>query len=234
MNVFLAELIGTALLILLGNGVVAGVVLKGSKTEGAGWWIISSAWGLGVAFAVYLVGGISGAHLNPAVTIALAATGKVAWDLVPMYIAGQMFGAMLGAALVYVHYWPHWAKTEDADSKMAAFCTAPAIRHTASNFISEFIGAFVLMLGLCALGDKFADGLRPLAVAALIVSIGHSLGGTTGYAINPARDLGPRLMHFLLPIPGKRDSDWSYAWIPIVAPICGAVCAALLHSALFN
>jgi glycerol uptake facilitator protein len=151
-----------------------------------------------------------------------------------MYISGQMLGAMLGSALVYVHYLPHWAKTEDADSKMAAFCTAPAIRHTASNFISEFIGAFVLMLGLCALGDKFADGLKPLAVAALIVSIGHSLGGTTGYAINPARDLGPRLMHFLLPIPGKRDSDWSYAWIPVVAPICGAVCAALLHAALFN
>ena len=235
MNIFLAEMIGTMLLILLGNGVVAGVVLKGTKSEGAGWWVIASGWGLGVAFAAYLVGGISGAHLNPAVSIALAASGKLDAALLPTYIGGQMLGAILGACLVYLQYLPHWAKTEDADAKLAAFCTAPAIRHTAANFISEFIATFVLMLGLCALGaTKFAEGLNPLVVAALIISIGHSLGGTTGYAINPARDLGPRIAHFLLPIPGKRDSDWSYAWIPVVAPICGAVCAALFYGALFH
>lgn len=234
MNVFFAELIGTALLILLGNGVVAGVLLKNSKAEGAGWLVITIAWGLAVTFGVYAVGAVSGAHLNPAVTLALAATGAFEWAQVPVYISAQMLGAFLGACLVYVHYLPHWAKTDDAGLKRAVFCTAPAERHTLSNFTSEFIGTFVLMFGLSALGtNKFAEGLNPLAVGALVLSIGLSLGGSTGYAINPARDLAPRIAHALLPIPNKGDSDWGYAWIPVVAPILGGIAGAMAHHLMF-
>ena len=234
MNVFFAELIGTALLILLGNGVVAGVLLKNSKAEGAGWMVITTAWGLAVTFGVYAVGSVSGAHLNPAVTLALAATGAFEWAQVPVYIIAQMLGAILGACLVYLHYLPHWAKTDDEGLKRAAFCTSPAERHTLGNFMSEFIGTFVLMFGLSALGaSKFAEGLNPLAVGALVLSIGLSLGGTTGYAINPARDLGPRIAHALLPIPNKGDSDWSYAWIPVVGPILGGIAGAMAHHLMF-
>ncbi len=234
MNVFFAELIGTALLILLGNGVVAGVLLKNSKAEGAGWLVITIAWGLAVTFGVYAVGAVSGAHLNPAVTLALAATGAFDWAQVPVYIIAQMLGAILGACLVYLHYLPHWAKTDDASLKRAVFCTAPAERHTLSNFTSEFIGTFVLLFGLSALGmNKFAEGLNPLAVGALVLSIGLSLGGSTGYAINPARDLAPRIAHALLPIPNKGDSDWGYAWIPVVAPILGGIAGAMAHHLMF-
>lgn len=237
MNVFLAEFLGTALLILLGDGVVAGVLLRGTKNENSGWLVITIGWALAVMFAVYAVGHVSGAHLNPAVSIALAATGQ--WSnlftpgTLPIYLSGQMLGAMLGAALVYLHYLPHWARTEDAGAKLAVFCTAPAIRHTTGNFISEFIGTFVLLFGLSALGaNRFAEGLNPLVIGALVLAIGHSLGGTTGYAINPARDLGPRIVHALLPIPGKGGSDWGYAWIPIIAPILGGICGAVAYRAL--
>jgi glycerol uptake facilitator protein len=234
MNPYLAEFIGTALLILLGNGVVAGVLLKNSKSEGAGWLVITIGWALAVTFGVYAVGSVSGAHLNPAVTLALASTGAFSWSMVAGYIAAQVAGAAFGACLVYLHYLPHWAKTDDAGLKLAVFSTAPAERHTVGNFISEFIGTFVLMFGLSALGaNKFAEGLNPLAVGALIASIGISLGGTTGYAINPARDLGPRIAHALLPIPGKGGSDWGYAWIPVVAPIFGGIAGALTHQFLF-
>ncbi|MDZ7878496.1 MAG: MIP/aquaporin family protein [Saprospiraceae bacterium] len=234
MNPYLAELIGTALLILLGNGVVAGVLLKNSKAENAGWLVIAIGWGLAVTFGVYAVGGVSGAHLNPAVTLALASTGAFDWGLVPGYIAAQIAGGVLGAVLVYLHYLPHWAKTDDADLKRAIFCTSPAERHTVGNFISEFIGTFVLLFGLSALGaNKFAEGLNPLAVGALILAIGLSLGGTTGYAINPARDLGPRIAHALLPIDNKGGSDWGYAWIPIVAPILGGIAGAMVHHFAF-
>lgn len=227
---FQSEFIGTALLILLGNGVVGGVVLKGTKNEHSGWLVITIGWALAVTFAVYAVGRISGAHLNPAVTLGLAATGALDWALVPSYLMGQMLGAMVGSSLVYLHYSPHWAGTEDPGAKLAVFCTAPAIRNTMSNFISEFLGTFVLLFGLMALGaTQFADGLKPLVVGALVLVIGHSLGGTTGYAINPARDLGPRLMHALLPIPGKGGSDWGYAWIPVLAPIAGGICGALAY-----
>lgn len=230
MSNFIAELIGTALLILLGNGVVAGVVLKGTKNENAGWLVITIGWGLAVAFAVYGVGRISGAHLNPAVTLALAVTGQFGWASVPAYLAAQMLGAILGAVLVYLHYLPHWGRTEDAGTKLAAFSTAPAERHTVSNFISEFIGTFVLLFGLSALGaGQFSDGLKPMAVGALVLAIGLSLGGTTGYAINPARDLGPRIAHALLPIPGKGGSDWGYAWLPVVAPVLGGICGAAVY-----
>jgi glycerol uptake facilitator protein len=236
MSPCLAEFFGTALLVLLGNGVVAGVLLKNSKAEGSGWLVITTGWALAVTFAVYLTANISGAHLNPAVTIAMAAIGKFAWAKVPCYVMAQMAGGFLGAVIVYLHYLPHWAKTDSPAAKLAVFCNAPAERNTVSNFISEFIATFVLVLGICALGahaDKWADGLKPLAVGALVFAIGNCLGGTTGYAINPARDFAPRVAHYLLPIPGKGDSDWSYSWIPVVAPILGGVCAALFHALAF-
>ena len=235
MQTFFAELIGTALLILLGNGVVAGVVLRGTKNENAGWIVITFGWALAVTFGVYAAGKVSGAHLNPAVTLALAATDQFDWAKVPLYLTGQMLGAMLGAGLVYLHYWPHWARTEDPGAKLAAFCTAPAIRHTTSNVLGEFIGTFVLLFGLSALGaNEFAEGVNPLAVGALVMAIGLSLGGTTGYAINPARDLAPRIVHALLPIPGKGRSDWDYAWIPVVGPILGGICGAAAYQMLLG
>jgi glycerol uptake facilitator protein len=230
MTHFIAEFIGTALLILLGDGVVAGVVLKGTKNENAGWLVITIGWALAVAFGVYAVGRFSGAHLNPAVTIALAATGQFDWASVPSYVTAQVAGAFLGAVLVYLHYLPHWERTDDASTKLAVFATGPAIRNTTANFISEFMGTFVLMFGLSALGaNQFAEGLNPMAVGALVLAIGLSLGGTTGYAINPARDLGPRIAHALLPIPGKGGSDWGYAWLPVVAPILGGICGAAAY-----
>lgn len=235
MEVYIAEFFGTALLILLGDGVVAGVLLKGSKAEGSNWWTITIGWGLAVTFGVYLAGMVSGAHINPAVTLGLAAGGEFAWSLVPGYILAQFLGAMFGATLVWLHYYPHWERTEDQGAKLGIFCTAPAIRHTPSNFFSEFLGTFILLLGLMALGaNTFSDGLNPMAVGALVVVIGVSLGGTTGYAINPARDLGPRVAHALLPIPGKGGSDWGYAWIPVVAPILGGIAAVLFYQAVFG
>jgi len=235
MTNFLAEFLGTALLILLGDGVVAGVVLKETKSENAGWIVITVGWALAVTFGVFAVGHTSGAHLNPAVTLALAVTGQFPWANVGTYVSAQLLGAMLGAALVWLQYLPHWGRTADPASKLAVFCTAPAVRHTTGNLISEFIGTFVLLFGLSALGaNRFAEGLNPLAVGALVLSIGLSLGGTTGYAINPARDLGPRIAHALLPIPGKGGSDWAYAWIPIVGPILGGICGAMVYRALLQ
>jgi glycerol uptake facilitator protein len=230
---FIAELAGTALLILLGNGVVSAVLLKDSKAEGRGFDFITMGWALAVTIAVFAVGRISGAHLNPAVTIALAVTGQFDWAQVGPYVIAQLLGAFIGSVLVYVHYLPHWRITVNADAKLAAFATGPAIRNTASNFTSEFIGTFVLMFGLSAIGaTRFAEGLAPFAVGGLILAIGHSLGGPTGYAINPARDLGPRIAHFLLPIPGKGSSDWGYAWIPVFAPILGAIAGAATYRTL--
>jgi glycerol uptake facilitator protein len=225
MNSFWAEMAGTALMIFLGNGVVAGVVLKDTKNHDSGWVVITIGWALAVTFAIYAVGGISGAHLNPAVTIAFAVAGEFDWLLVPFYILAQLTGAFIGSCLVYLHYLPHWESTESEASKLAVFCTAPAIRHTTGNFISEFLGSFVLLFGLGSIGtNNFADGLNPIVVGALVLAIGHSLGGTTGYAINPARDLGPRIAHSILPIPGKGESDWSYAWIPVIGPLLGGIC----------
>lgn len=234
MNVYIAEFFGTALLIVLGDGVVAGVLLKGSKAEGSGWLLITVGWGLAVTFGVYLAGMVSGAHINPAVTLGLAAGGEFAWSLVPGYILAQTLGAILGGTLVWLHYYPHWEKTEDKAIKLGVFCTAPAIRHTPSNLFSEFLGTFVLLLGLMALGaNQFSDGLNPMAVGALVIVIGICLGGTTGYAINPARDLGPRIAHAILPIAGKGDSDWGYSWIPVVGPILGGIAAVLFYNAVF-
>ena len=233
MSAFVAEIIGTAMILLFGCGVVAGVLLDKSKSNGGGWIVITFGWAIGVIFGVYAAGQFSGAHLNPAVTIALAVTGKFAWNLVPTYIAGQFIGAMIGAGAVYLAYLPHWKETKDAGLKLAVFSTGPAIRNAPSNFICEFISTFILMFVIMIIGaNKYAEGVGPVVVGVLVLGMGLCFGGPTGYAINPARDLGPRIMHAILPIAGKGDSDWSYSWIPVVAPICGAVCAALTASAL--
>ncbi|MGN7478385.1 MIP/aquaporin family protein [Solibacillus silvestris] len=234
MSTFLAELVGTMILIILGGGVVASSLLKFSKGENGGWVVITIAWGFAVAIAAYTVGGISGAHLNPALTIAFATIGQFAWADVPMYILAQMIGAVVGAIVVYFAYLPHWPKTEDADAKLAVFATIPAIRHPLSNIVTEMIGTFILLLGILALGgNTLADGINPLLVGILVIAIGMSLGGPTGYAINPARDLGPRIAHFLLPIPNKRDSDWSYAFVPVIGPIIGGTTGALFYKQFF-
>ena len=233
MSAFIAEIIGTASILLFGCGVVAGVLLDKSKSNGAGWIVITFAWAIGVTLGIYASGQFSGAHLNPAVTIALAVVGKFSWSLVPSYILAQFIGAMLAAFLVYLAYLPHWKETKDAGLKLAVFSTGPAIRNTPANFICEFIATFILMFAITLIGaNKYADGLGPIAVGILILGMDLSFGGPTGYALNPARDLGPRIMHAILPIDGKGDSDWSYSWIPVVAPICGAVSAALAATAL--
>lgn len=244
MSPFIAEIIGTMLLILLGNGVVANVVLNQTKGNNSGWIVIALAWGMAVFTGVWVAGPYSGAHLNPAVTLGLAVAGKFEWAQVAPYIVAQFIGAALGQTLVWLAYKDHYAATDDRDAKLATFCTAPAIRNTTGNILTELIGTFVLIFAvLYAASPSFtAEGitnatmglgtLGALPVALLVVAIGLSLGGPTGYAINPARDLGPRIMHSLLPIPDKRDSDWSYAWIPVAAPLLGALVAAGLYLAL--
>lgn len=254
MHPFLAELLGTAILVLFGNGVVANVVLAKTKGHGSGWIVISFGWGMAVFVAVFCVSDFSGAHLNPAVTIGLAAAGKFSsnffrsWGDVPVYIGAQMIGAFLGAAMVFLFHKPYFDATDDGDGKLACFCTAPNIRSIPNAFFCEVVGTFMLILPIflmttpslsLALGAaptsispaKHEIGLGALGalpVGLLVFAIGLSLGGTTGYAINPARDLGPRLAHAVLPIRGKRDADWGYAWVPVVAPIVGALLAALV------
>ena len=224
MNPYLAEFFGTMLLVILGDGVVAGVVLKGSKSENAGWLTIVVGWGLAVTLAIYAVGHISGSHLNPAVTIAFALNGDFPWSDVIGYIAAQMAGAFIGAIIVWLHFLPHWKRTDDQGAKLSVFSTAPAIRNTFSNLVSEIIATAVLILGLLFMGTRdFTEGLKPIVVGLLIVSVGLSLGGPTGFAINPARDLGPRIAHAVLPIFGKGPSDWGYAWIPVIGPILGGI-----------
>lgn len=241
MTEFVAELIGTALLILLGNGVVANVVLKGTKGNNSGWMVITTAWGLAVFVGVVISAPYSGAHLNPAVTIALAIAQKFDWIKVPYYILAQLCGAMLGSFLVWVMYKDHFDATDDQNLKAAPFATSPAIRNLRSNLFSEIIGTFVLIFVIfyftnAEMGsDKTPVGLGSLGalpVAFLVWVIGLGLGGTTGYAINPVRDLGPRIIHTLIPMKGKGSSDWPYAWVPIAGPIIGAILAALLYLAL--
>ncbi|MFC0186996.1 MIP/aquaporin family protein [Fictibacillus aquaticus] len=235
MTPFIGEIVGTMLLIIFGGGVVANVSLNKSKAQGGGWIVVALAWGLAVSIGVYAVGSISGAHLNPAVTLGLASIGEFPWSDVPSYIAGQMLGAFLGATVVYLHFLPHWKATEDKAVKLGVFSTDPAIPHTFSNVLSEFIGTAVLLVGLLSIGaNKFTEGLNPLIVGFFIVAIGLSLGGTTGYAINPARDLGPRIAHFVLPIAGKGGSNWGYSWIPVIGPIFGGVFGALFYQAVFK
>jgi glycerol uptake facilitator protein len=237
MKLFTAELVGTMLLVLLGDGVVAGVLLNKSKAEKSGWIVITTGWALAVALAVYAVGRVSGAHLNPAVTLGLAAVGKFPWGEAPVYILAQMLGAFLGAALVWLAYLAHWEQTPSADLKLAVFSTVPAIRRTAANLVTEVVGTSVLVFGVLALGANKAPndtGLTPLLVGFLVWAIGLSLGGPTGYAINPARDLAPRIAHALLPISGKGDSDWGYSWIPVVGPAVGGVIGAVAYVGLFG
>jgi glycerol uptake facilitator protein len=250
MEKLLAEAIGTMILVLLGDGVVANVLLARSKGQNSGWIVITVGWGVAVAIAVYAVARISGAHLNPAITVAAASIGRFPWADVPGYVAAQTVGAFIGAALVWLAYLPHWALTTDKDAKLGVFATGPAIRNPGANVVTEVIGTAVLVFGVLAivangqtlvpnadLNERFfsvvfSRGLQPLLVGILVLGIGLSLGGPTGYAINPARDLGPRLAHALLPIAGKRDSDWGYAWIPVVGPIVGGVLGAVLFRAV--
>ena len=246
MNPYIAELVGTALLVLFGNGVVANVVLARTKGSGGGWIVITAGWGCAVALAVYAVGRISGAHLNPAVTVALATIGAFSPSLVLGYVAAQMAGAFLGAILVYLSYLAHWTPTESADAKRACFCTSPAMPHRGAAFMTEFIGTAVLIFIVLAFGRVMAGAasdqqawasainlwIGPALVGLLVLAIGLSLGGPTGYAINPARDLGPRLAHAVLPIAAKGGSDWGYAWVPVVAPLCGGVAGAQLFKFL--
>lgn len=230
MNYFLGEFIGTAMLIILGNGVVANVLLNKSKGQNSGWIVIVFGWSMAVFVGVYMSAAASGAHINPAVTLAFAWVGKISWDLVPAYIAAQVLGAMAGQLFVYIAYRPHYAATENTDLKMATFCTSPAIRSPFNNLFTEIIGTFILILGVLFIASPQSSlgALDALPVALLVLGIGLSLGGPTGYAINPARDLGPRIMHFILPMKNKRDSDWSYSWIPVVGPIIGSIAAALV------
>lgn len=234
MSIFMAEVIGTMLLVLLGDGVVANVVLKNSKGTGAGWMVITTGWAIAVAVPALIFGSYSGAHFNPALTIALASIGSVSWSLVPTYIAGQFVGGFLGAVLVFVHNYDQFKSSDNAADKLAVFCTGPAVRHNSINFICEVIATFVLVFGILGMGaQNLTNGMGTLFVGLLIWVIGLSLGGTTGYALNPARDLAPRIAHAVLPIPGKGDSDWGYSWIPIVAPIVGAIIGALVFKMVF-
>jgi len=234
MSEFLAELIGTMIVIIFGGGVVGGVVLKKTKAENSGWVVVTIGWGLAVTMGVYAVGKFTGAHINPAVTLGFAAAGEFPWAKVPLYITAQMIGAFIGAVIVFLNYLPHWKATKDKGAKLGVFATDPAIRSPLSNLVSEIIGTFVLMMGLMFIGaNEITEGLNPIIVGALIVAIGMSLGGTTGYAINPARDLGPRIAHAILPIPGKGKSDWGYAWVPVFGPIIGGVYGALFYNAIF-
>jgi glycerol uptake facilitator protein len=246
MNRYLAELVGTAILVLLGNGVVANVVLNKTKGRGGGLIVVAAGWACAVALAVYAVGRISGAHLNPAVTVALATAGAFPWSLVPGYVLAQLAGAFIGSVLVFMAYYAHWAETEGAADKLACYSTSPAIRRLGPAFVTEFIGTAVLLFGVLSLGRVSAGAstgqeawasavgtwFGPALVGLLVFAIGVSLGGPTGYAINPARDLGPRIAHAVLPIPGKGPSDWGYALIPIAAPILGGIAGACLFKLL--
>lgn len=234
MSKLMAEFLGTMILVYLGDGVCANCTLTKSKGQNGGWIVIATAWGLAVGIPAYIFGGISGAHLNPALTIGLAVIGKFPAGEVAGYIFAQMLGGIAGAALVWLTYLPHWKETEDKAAKLGIFCTAPAIRDLKANFLTEFLATATLVFGILGIGaQKSADGLSPLVVGGLIFVLGLSLGGPTGYAMNPARDLGPRIAHAILPIAGKGDSDWSYSWVPVFGPIVGSIAGALLFIAVF-
>ncbi|WP_339791670.1 MIP/aquaporin family protein [uncultured Imperialibacter sp.] len=235
MNPYLGEFIGTMVLLYFGNGVNAATTLKGSYAQNAGWLAICIGWGLGVTLGIYAVGGISGAHLNPAVTLGLYAAGEFPADMIGGYVLAQMGGAFCGACLAYFHFLPHWKATEDAAAKLGVFSTGPAIKSTSANVLSEFMGTFILIFAILFIGaNEFTEGLNPLVVGGLIIAIGLSHGGTTGFAINPARDLGPRIAHAVLPIHGKGGSNWGYSWVPVLGPLAGGVTGAALYNFLFN
>lgn len=230
----MAEVIGTALVIIFGNGVVANTLLSGSKGQHGGWIVITLGWGMAVFIGVYASADASGAHLNPAVTLALAALDKFEWASVPGYLLAQFLGASIGQACVWIVYRQHFDATEDPGLKRACFCTAPAIRHLPSNFITETIATFVFVLSILFIQgpDASLGSLKALPVALLVLAMGLSLGGPTGYAINPIRDLAPRFMYAILPIKGKGGTDWAYAWVPVLGPTLGGILAALAYSAL--
>ena len=231
-NIFWGELIGTLLLILLGNGAVANVLLKHSKGEKGGWIVITAGWGGAVSIAVYSIGWATGGHINPAVTLGLAIAEKTRWNLVPVYIVAQILGAFLGALLVWATYYLHYEKSDHKTHKLLTFCTQGAIRHKLWNFITEVIATGVLMIGVLGIFNRhngIGNGIGPLAVGLLTFTIGLSLGGPTGYAINPARDFGPRMVHTFFPIQGKGNSDWDYAWIPIFGPLLGSSMGAFVY-----
>jgi glycerol uptake facilitator protein len=235
MQAYLGEFVGTMLLIILGDGVVAGVLLRNSKAENSGWIVITLGWGMAVAVAVYCVVQFSGAYINPAVALGAAVTGGLEWALVPGYIIAEFLGAFVGAVIVWLAYLPHWEETADPGLKLGVFCTAPAIYNTPANLITEVVGTFVLVFGVFGiLANDLATGLAPLLVGLLVLGIGLSLGGPTGYAINPARDLGPRIAHAVLPIAGKGGNDWGYSWIPVVGPVIGGILGALAFTVLFG
>jgi glycerol uptake facilitator protein len=233
-----SEIIGTGMLILLGDGVVAAVLLAKSKAENSGWIVITFGWGMAVMVAVYSVGFFSGAHLNPAVTLGVWIHGGINGHQAIRYFIGEFIGAMVGAFLVYIAYYLHWRDTEDPGLKLAVFSTGPAVRNYAWNLVTEIIGTFVLVFGVFAITAPWnalsVVDLAPLLIGLLVFAIGLSLGGPTGYAINPARDLGPRIMHAILPIPGKGGSDWSYAWVPVLGPLIGGALAAIFFDAVFG
>ena len=233
---YIAEFLGTALLILLGGGVCANVNLRksGMYNSNSGVVLITIAWGLAVLLPAFIFGKASGAHFNPALTIALAVQGSFAWSMVPGYIICQIAGGFAGGCLVFAVFRDHFNDHDDPNTKLGCFCTAPSIRHYSQNVLSEAVGTFVLVFAILGINQvpNIAGGLNYLLVFGIIVSIGMSLGGLTGYAINPARDLGPRLAHFCMPIHNKRDSDWGYAWVPIVGPIIGGIVAALVYNAI--
>ncbi|CAN5678289.1 MIP/aquaporin family protein [soil metagenome] len=234
MHPFIYEFLGTAVLILFGNGVVANVVLNKSKGQNSGWIVIAFGWAMAVFFGVMVSMKGSGAHLNPAVTLTMAYLGRLDWSQVPVYLAGQMLGAMTGSLLVYLSYKQHFDETENADGKLACFCTHPAIRNPFYNFLTEMIATAVFIIGVLFIASPATSmgTIEALPVTFLVLAVGLSLGGSTGYAINPARDLGPRIMHFLLPVKGKRNSDWGYAWIPVIAPIVGGLLGTWVYHAL--
>lgn len=235
---YLGEFIGTAFLILFGDGVVANVILKGTKGNGSGWIVISVGWATAVLVPVLMFGGMSGAHFNPALTIALAVTGKFVWSKVAGYIIAQFLGAMLGAFVVWIMHKDHFDATSDPGTQLGVFCTGPAMRNYPINLICEFVGTFVLLFTLTSGVAQASDGglgaVGAWRVWAVILAIGISLGGTTGYAINPARDLGPRIMHALLPMKGKGGSDWAYSWVPVLGPVLGAIAGAAASVAVFG
>ena len=236
MDILVGEIIGTMILILLGDGVVANVLLSKSKGQNSGWIVITTGWGLAVAMAVYATGWLSGAHINPAVTVGFLSIGLVGFGDAVIYIIGQMIGAFLGAVLVWLAYLPHWEATDDQGLKLAVFCTAPAIRNYSMNLVTEIIGTAMLLLGVLTIiadPNDIGSGVGgPFAIGFLVFAIGLSLGGPTGYAINQARDLAPRIAHAILPIPGKGDSDWGYSWVPVVGPTIGGILGALLYQFL--
>jgi glycerol uptake facilitator protein len=235
MNAFFAEFFGTAMIIVFGGGVVSNVVLSKTKGKDSGWIVITFGWAAGVFTGVLIAAPISGAHLNPAVTLALVIANKFSLSLLPMYMCAQLLGAMFGAFLVWLAYKKHFDATADADSKLAVFCTSPNIRSYWYNVLTEVIGTYVLALAVLYMAQPEVGlgSLNALPVAIVVLGLGLSLGGPTGYAINPARDLGPRIVHFFLPIPGKRDSDWKYAWVPVLGPFIGAALAAVMFL-MFN